>query len=130
MPWEREALATGARALVCGHERHIVRLIESNLARQGYAVTCAYGGREAISLLERDEFDLAVIDRDMPDVSGQEVLAWIRANERTKDLRVVVLDNDRHDDDPSDPSGPTAGANLWLTKPFDLGKLLNLGRNG
>ena len=109
------------RVLVFHDERHIVRLIESNLFRQGYRVTCAYAGKDAIACQKREEFDLSVIDRHIPDIGGLEVLAWIRANERTKDLQVVMLDNEPHDDG-DDPPGPTAGANLWLSKPFDLAR--------
>lgn len=102
------------RVLVVDDERHIVRLIRVNLQRQGHAVTCAQGGREAIRLLEREAFDLAVIDGEMA-----ELLAWIRGNKATKDLRVVMMGGDGLPDHPLGPSGgPTAGANLWLTKPF------------
>lgn len=107
--------AQGKRVLVCDDERHIVRLLQVNLQRQGYGVTCAYGGREAIERLEREEFDIAVIDREMPDVDGPMVLAWIRAHERTKDMRVIMLDKERSDDGPHDPPG----ADLYLTKPFN-----------
>ena len=100
------------RVLVVDDERHIVKLIQINLQRQGHAVTCALSGREAIRLLEREAFDLAVIDGEMV-----ELLSWIRENEGTKDLRVFVLGKEHRDDD---PPGPTAGANLWLTRPFDL----------
>ena len=103
------------RVLVCDDERHIVRLIEVNLTRQGHTVSCAYDGHEAIRWLQREEFDLVVIDRDMPDMSGDEVVLWIRTHEPTRDLRVVMLDKERR---PDERGGPP-GADLYLTKPFN-----------
>lgn len=111
------------RVLVVEDERHIARLLQVNLERQGYAVVCAYDGRSAIRLLGEGEFDLALIDRGLPDMDGRDVLAWIRGNEATKDLRVVMMDRDGL---PDDPSGPTAGANLWLTKPFNPARIFDL----
>ena len=106
--------------LVCDDERHIVRLIQVSLERQGCEATCVHGGREAIACLERETFDLAVVDRDMPDMSGDEVLAWIRADERTRSMRVVLLDKDGRGGD-----GPNAGATRFLTKPFNPALVLD-----
>ena len=110
------------RVLVCAAERHLVRLLQVNLQRQGYVVTPAYGGREAIERLKAEPFDLAVIDRRMPEVDGLAVLAWIRGNDATKDLPVRLMGTPRDEDPPGpgdEPPNPTAGANLWLTRPLN-----------
>ncbi|MEZ0325146.1 MAG: response regulator [Fimbriimonas sp.] len=75
------------RILVCDDERHIVRLLSVILERQGHQVTCAYGGREAIGLLEKQRFDLAILDPKMPDVDGYQVRDWIMAHEETRTCR-------------------------------------------
>ncbi len=77
--------------LVVDDEQHIVRLIESNLKRQGYEVSCAYGGKEAILALECRPFDLVILDFYMPAVSGCEVLRWIRTHEISKGTFVWML---------------------------------------
>lgn len=80
---------SGRRVLVCNDERHIVRLIQVNLQRQGYEVACACSGEEAVAMLERQAFDLVILDLHMPGrMGGCEVLAWIRTNETRKDTFV------------------------------------------
>lgn len=83
------------RVLICDDERHIVRLIEVNLERQGYIVTCAFGGAEAISILEVGEehheppFERLFIDGLMPEVDGYAVLSWVRRS-RHKHMWVAL----------------------------------------
>lgn len=87
----------GRRVLVCDDERHIARLIQVNLERQGYTVVCAYDGAQALKQLEelddfgRPRFDLVVLDVMMPIMDGFDVLKWIRTTEYTRDLRVVMM---------------------------------------
>ena len=49
-----------------------------NLARQGYAVTCAYDGQEAADLLENNTFDLVLLDIMLPKFDGYDLLSFIR----------------------------------------------------
>jgi two-component system, OmpR family, alkaline phosphatase synthesis response regulator PhoP len=80
-----------ARILVADDERHILRLLQVNLERQGHAVICVEDGREAIAQLEQNTFDLAVIDLMMPQIDGYQVLQWIRTNEATMSMHVVLM---------------------------------------
>ena len=107
------------RVLVVDDERHIVRLLQVNLQRQGHTVSVAFTGREAIGLLAREDFDLAVVDRDLPDMTRAEVVDWIRSQERTRGMRVVLLEGKGPPDDRGAPP-----ADLFLTKPFDPSRLL------
>ncbi len=105
------------RVLVCDDERHIVRLVESNLRRQGHEVTCAYDGREAVAVLERETFDWAVVDLMMPYVDGLEVLKWIRTHERSQATKVVLLSAQAGAI--RDDASLLYRADLYVTKPFD-----------
>lgn len=107
------------RILVCDDELHIVRLIKVNLERQGHKVVTAASGPEALDKLLSEPFDLAVIDSDLPDMAGREVVASIRANPATAHIRVILLgeNEDRDDDDPPGPDG-------YLTKLFNPDQLL------
>jgi len=82
---------TGKRVLVADDERHIVRLIQVNLERQGYEVTTVSDGREALAQLEAADFDLAILDLMMPYMDGYELLTWIRTHERTAGIKVGLL---------------------------------------
>ncbi|HEX2779465.1 MAG TPA: response regulator [Gemmatimonadaceae bacterium] len=76
----------------------------------------AGSGLEAIERLAIDPVDLVVLDLNMPDVHGLEVLRFVRAHERFHDLPVVVLTT--RGDDESRTAAMSAGATLYLTKPF------------
>ena len=64
------------KILVVDDELPIANLIRMNLARQGYAVTCAYDGQEAADLLENNTFDLVLLDIMLPKFDGYDLLSW------------------------------------------------------
>lgn len=76
----------------------------------------AVSGLEAIERLTVSSVDLVMLDLNMPDVHGLEVLRFIRSHHSLRDLPVVVLTT-RGDDD-SRSAAALAGATLYLTKPF------------
>ena len=76
----------------------------------------AASGLEAIERLALAPVDLVVLDLNMPDVHGLEVLRFVRAHERFRALPVVVLTT-RGDED-SRETALREGATRYLTKPF------------
>jgi two-component system alkaline phosphatase synthesis response regulator PhoP len=66
--------------IVVDDEVDIVELLRYNLEKEGYAVTTALDGRQALQLAEREKFDLIVLDVMMPEVDGFEVCRRLRAN--------------------------------------------------
>ena len=66
------------RILVVEDERPINDLIEMNLTEAGYSCVCAYDGLEAANLLEKESFDLVLLDIMLPKVSGYELLDFIK----------------------------------------------------
>jgi len=76
----------------------------------------AGSGLEAIERITVAPVDLVILDLNMPDVHGLEVLRFVRAHERFQSLPVVILTT-RGDDD-SRQSALRDGATLYLTKPF------------
>jgi two-component system, OmpR family, alkaline phosphatase synthesis response regulator PhoP len=95
------------RILACAGERHIVRLIEVNLQRQGYEVSTAVKGTEALEILCTQNFDLAVVSARLPDMSGRELVRRIRERPELEHLRVVLF-GDEPDRDPSEGPPPDA----------------------
>ena len=82
----------------------------------------AGSGLEALERLALAPVDLVVLDLNMPDVHGLEVLRFIRSHQSFKDIPVVVLTT-RGDDD-SRTAALAAGATKYLTKPFVPSALL------
>ena len=66
------------RILVVEDERPISDLIEMNLSEAGYTCVCAYDGLEAANLLEKEGYDLVLLDIMLPKVSGYELLDFIK----------------------------------------------------
>ncbi|MEW6004692.1 MAG: response regulator [Stygiobacter sp.] len=73
-------------------------------------------GLEAIEQLAIKKFNLVILDLNMPDIHGMEVLNFIRSHEMYKNLPVIILTT--RSDDESKEAAYNAGANLYLNKPF------------
>ena len=76
----------------------------------------AGSGLEAIERITVAPVDLVILDLNMPDVHGLEVLRFVRGHERFHSLPVVILTT--RGDDESRESAIRDGATLYLTKPF------------
>jgi two-component system, chemotaxis family, chemotaxis protein CheY len=82
----------------------------------GARFTQAASGLEAIERLSLSHFDVCVLDLNMPDISGLEVLEFVRAQDRLKALPILVLTT--RGDETSRQSALGAGASRFMTKPF------------
>ncbi len=93
-----------------------------------YRVTLAAGGRDALAKIEAsvataiDNFDLILLDIDMPLVSGIDVLKWIRQHPRLRSMRVVMLTGIADKRDMVDALNE--GADDYITKPYHPQELL------
>jgi len=110
------------KVLVCDDERHIVRLIQVNLEREGYKVVTAYDGKEGLEKVQSEKPDLMVLDVMMPYMDGFEVLKTLRRDAATADLPVIMLTAKAQDKDVFE--GYTYGADMYLTKPFNPRELI------
>jgi len=81
----------------------------------GYRIIKTYGGSAAIGLLEKEKPDALVLDLMMPDVSGMEVLHFIRREPHLENIPVIVVSAKSLPSDIKD--GLEAGASTYLTKP-------------
>jgi two-component system alkaline phosphatase synthesis response regulator PhoP/two-component system response regulator VicR len=106
-----------AKVLVCDDERHIVRLIQVNLERQGYQVITAFDGKEGLEKIRAERPNLVVLDVMMPYMDGFEVLKSLRREPETEALPVIMLTAKAQDKDVFE--GYAYGADMYLTKPFN-----------
>jgi PAS domain S-box-containing protein len=67
------------------------RLATRLLEKRGHQVTLACNGKEAIEAIEFNEFDLALLDIQMPEKSGLEVTEWIRSRERVTEAHLPII---------------------------------------
>ncbi len=110
------------KILVVDDERHIVRLVEVNLARAGYDVVSAYDGVEALEKVKSEKPDMIVLDVMMPRMDGFEVLKRLQADPETQDIPVIMLTAKAQDADIF--RGWSSGVSSYLTKPFNPRELL------
>ena len=105
------------KVLVVDDSATMRRMIIASLTSIGeLAFEQAVSGLEAIERLALAPIDLVMLDLNMPDVHGLEVLRFIRGQQSLRSLPVVVLTT-RGDED-SRNAALREGATLYLTKPF------------
>ena len=108
--------------LVADDEPHIGRIIKMKLEQGPFRVTLAYDGREALEVLQREtDIDLVLLDLMMPEKSGLDVLAAMRADERLKDVPCIILTAAGQEQ--QHRRAMDLGASEFLTKPFSPKKL-------
>lgn len=104
------------KILIVEDDVSIHNVIEELLKKENYTIFNAYSGTEALLLLEKEKYDLILLDLMLPAVSGEEII------EKVKDSPIIVLSAKISSDDKVNCL--LSGANDYLTKPFDGKELL------
>ncbi len=102
------------RVAIVDDETEGRNLIAKLLEEHGYACSSFSNGRDAISALGRDTFDLFIIDWNMPGISGIEVIEWARKNLKYY-LPVIMMTSRSEETDIV--KGLEAGADDFIIKP-------------
>jgi two-component system, OmpR family, alkaline phosphatase synthesis response regulator PhoP len=110
------------RILVADDDPQILRLVESYLHNDGYAVSRATDGDQALHMLRQDRPDLIVLDVMMPRRDGFELLRLIREDERLASTPILMLTARVADEDRL--RGLNGGADDYLSKPFNPPELV------
>lgn len=110
------------RVLVVDDEADITALVAYHLAKDGYRVSTATSGRDALRAAREERPDLVVLDLMLPGVSGYDVLAELRRREETRDIGVIVLTARK--EEPDRIKGLSLGADDYLPKPFSPQELV------
>ncbi len=107
------------RVLLVEDEVALARALAITLRARGYEVALAGDGRSALDAVSSSRPDLVVLDLGLPDLDGMSVLTALRG---WTDVPVVVLSARAGSDDMIDALD--AGADDYVTKPFDMGEML------
>jgi adenylate cyclase len=111
-----EPAPSGALLLVDDDEGNR-EMLSRRLLRLGHQVTTAVNGREALELLGGTPFDLLLLDIEMPEMNGYQVLEALHADPLLRRVPVIVLS--ASDDAPGVARCIEMGAEDYLPKPFD-----------
>jgi len=106
------------RILAVDDERPITELLRLSLGRAGYECVCAYDGIEAANLIEKETFDLILLDIMLPGIDGFELMDYIRST----DVPVIFLTAKNAVADRV--KGLRMGAEDYIVKLFDILELL------
>ena len=106
--------------LIVDDEKPICDLIQMSLTRAGYRCTCVYDGLAAADILERNVFDLILLDVMLPDIDGFEVCRRIRATGSKMGILMLSAKSQEMDK----ITGLMTGADDYVTKPFSPAELL------
>ncbi|MCX5719276.1 MAG: response regulator, partial [Nitrospirae bacterium] len=86
-----EKTTTIKRILVVDNDPDTVKMMSNVLKEAGYKITIAYNSRDAIASIEDFEPDLIVLNLTMPEVSGFDVIEYLKTEERAKDIPLIVV---------------------------------------
>lgn len=106
------------RILVVDDEKPICDLIDLNLSSAGYHCTTVQDGAEAIAIIEKEEFDLILLDIMLPGADGYDVMEYVRP------LGVPVIFITAKHEVKDRVKGLKLGADDYLVKPFDVVELV------
>ena len=110
-----------AKILIVDDQQKVLDSLELILAQHGYNVTVANSGREALQWLDKQQFDLALLDMRMPDIGGRDIMAAIKAREL--DTAVIVVSGDATFD--AAAGALRQGAYDFIRKPYAIEHLLS-----
>ncbi len=124
------SVATYDARVLAVDDNHINRVVVRRLLEKlGCTVVLAEGGAEALDAVQRESFDLVLMDCQMPEIDGYEATRLIKALPRGRDLPVVALTASAMREEQA--RCKAAGMNGFLTKPIEIERLrLVLGQLG
>jgi DNA-binding response OmpR family regulator len=104
--------------LVVEDDKDLAEIVVRRLQSEGYAAECAHTWEEAQKRLGRSLPDLLLMDLNLPDADGMEVIESLRADERTKRLAIVVAS--ARDETDQLVRGIRSEFMYFISKPYEL----------
>ena len=115
----REGWQMEEKILIVEDEEKLARFIELELMHEGYRVDKAFNGRDGLDMAKNGGYDLVLLDVMLPGMSGMEVIRRLR---RTSSMPVIMVT--ARDAVMDKVTGLDAGADDYITKPFEIEELL------
>ena len=106
------------KILIVEDDEAIANLIKINLIAEGYKCTCAYDGKTGADYIEKELFDLILLDIMLPEINGYELLEYV------KPIGTPVIFLTAKSGVEDRIKGLKLGADDYIVKPFQIGELL------
>jgi len=114
---EHEARPGAARILLVDDDANTLEILRRWLAKEGYITDSAHNGEECLEALERNTYDVVLLDVMMPVMDGMAVCAHMRDHPQWRTIPVVLLT--AKDDMETRTRGMALGVSEYLTKPIN-----------
>jgi len=114
------------KILIVDDENDIIELLSYNLVKEGFDVSSASDGEEALKKIRNETFDLAVLDLMLPGLQGMELCRMLRSDPKTESLPILMLTAKVEELDRI--LGLEMGADDYITKPFSPRELVSRGK--
>ncbi|MDB8553545.1 response regulator transcription factor [Turicibacter sanguinis] len=108
------------KILLIEDEEDLIEALAHGLKKNGYVVDMATDGRDGLELSYINDYDLIILDLNLPSMDGLDILTEIR--KRDQECKILILS--ARSDYSQRIEGLDKGANDYLVKPFDFGELL------
>jgi DNA-binding response OmpR family regulator len=108
------------KILIVEDEKGLARGLKFNLIEEGYSVSWANNGKEALEKFEKEQFDLVILDIMLPYYDGFEVAKRVREKQPALPILMLTARSSIKDK----VKGLDLGADDYITKPFELEELL------
>ncbi|MBW2106178.1 MAG: response regulator [Deltaproteobacteria bacterium] len=116
------------KILVVDDDILVLEALEELLKSSGYEVSVATRGQEALEILEKERFDLLILDVVMPKMTGFDVCCAVRKrDDEMSAVKIIMLT--AKTEVPNAETRAECGCDLYLTKPIDPDRLKELIRN-
>ena len=109
--------------LIVDDSKTIRDMLRHTLSREGFEVTDAYDGVDALAVKKETTFDLIITDINMPNMGGIELIKKLREDTNNRATPILVLSTESGAD--LKREAKRAGATGWVVKPFIPEKLIN-----
>lgn len=107
------------KLLLIEDEEDLSAILAKALRKTGYAVDCAYDGEEGLYMYSVNEYDLIILDLNLPVIDGIDVLKHIRAEDNHSKILILSARGQLKER----VEGLNLGANDYIVKPFDFPEL-------
>ncbi|MCE9676328.1 response regulator transcription factor [Paraclostridium bifermentans] len=105
--------------LIVDDEKKITQVVKAYLDKEGYNCIAANNGEQALKYLTKNNFDLIILDRMLPDINGESICKKIR---ETSMVHIIMLTAKTEDEDRIE--GFNIGCDDYVCKPFNVKELV------
>jgi len=113
------------KILIIDDKEMITRLVKYDLENNGYSAVTANSGIGGLLKMRNEFFDLLILDIEMPDLSGLDILRIMKTDDKLKNIKVIVLSGVSYYKEAAE----SLGCDAFMVKPFTSSQIINVIAN-